>query len=143
MNDNLKVLFGFLGGTIVAVEGGYKVLQHHSPDKIYQRLSDAKWFLALRWCDRCDTPAAILNNTGQLSFYNQPALQIGENIFIPIEYRQAIFNKCLEIKPGETVNYSITGEDSIRVMEIQSVEIDPRYGKVALVRATSFICSSV
>ncbi len=47
MSDNLKVLFGFLGGTIVAVEGGYKVLQDHSPDKIYQRLSDAKWFLAL------------------------------------------------------------------------------------------------
>ena len=65
MSDNLKVLFGFLGGTIVAVEGGYKVLQDHSPDKIYQRLSDAKWFLALRWCDHCSTPAAILNNAGQ------------------------------------------------------------------------------
>ena len=133
MSDNLKVLFGFLGGTIVAVEGGYKVLQHHSPNKIYNRLSDAKWFLALRWCDRHSKAAAILNNTGQLSFYNQPALQIGENQFIPIEHRQAIFNKCLEIKAGETVTYSMTNEDKLRVIKIQSVEIDPRYGKVALV----------
>ena len=137
MSDNLKVLFGFLGGTIVAVEGGYKVLQHHSPDKIYQRLSDAKWFLALRWCDNCSMPAAILNNAGQLSFYNQPAFQIGENVFIPIEHRQAIFNQCLEIRPGGTVSYSVSCEDSNRVLEIQSVEIDPRYGKVALVREMS------
>ena len=137
MSDNLKVLFGFLGGTIVAVEGGYKVLQHHSPNKIYSRLSDAKWFLALRWCDLWDTPAAILNNTGQLSFYNQPALAIGENMFIPEEHRQAIFNESLAIKPGETVTYSIAGEDIIRVIEIQSVEIDPRYGKIALLRTIS------
>ncbi len=39
-------MFGFLGGTIMAVETGYKVLPHPKPDKIYNRLSDAKWFLA-------------------------------------------------------------------------------------------------
>jgi hypothetical protein len=61
-------MFGFLGGTIMAVETGYKVLPHPKPDKIYHRLSDAKWFLAVRWCDHLSTAAAIINNTGELAF---------------------------------------------------------------------------
>lgn len=62
MSDNLGAIFGFLGGTIVAVESGYKVFPHLKPEKIYKRLSDAKWFLALQWCDRQIAPAGIINN---------------------------------------------------------------------------------
>lgn len=69
MSDRLGMICGFLGGTIVSVESGYKVIPHPKPDKVYQRLSDAKWFLTLRWCDNLMTPAAIINNTGELSFY--------------------------------------------------------------------------
>lgn len=132
MSDRIGTVFGFLGGTIIAVESGYKVFPHPKPDKIYNRLSDAKWFLALRWCDSCSTPAGIINNTEELSFFNQIVLQIGEENFIPQEYRGNIFARCLPLKPNETVTYSITSPD--RILEIRALEIDSRYGKVALVR---------
>ena len=80
----------------------------------------------------CSTPAGIINNTEELSFFNQIVLQIGEENFIPQEYRGDIFARCLPLKPNETVTYSITSPE--RVLEIRALEIDSRYGKVALVR---------
>ncbi len=131
MSDRLGTMFGFLGGTIVAVESGYKVFPHPKSEKIYHRLSDAKWFLALRWCDNLSTPAGIINNTGELSFFNQIVLEMGEEKFIPQQYRQEIFARCLPLQPNQTVTYELSPN---RILSIQALEIDPRYGKVALVR---------
>ena len=132
MSDSLGAIFGFLGGTIVAVESGYKVFPHPKPEKIYHRLSDAKWFLALQWCDRQVAPAGIINNTGELSFVNQAVLKIGEEKFIPQPDRLEIFARCLPLQPNETVIYNLSAN---RILQIQALEIDPRYGKVALVIA--------
>ena len=131
MSDRFGTIFGFLGGTIVAVESGYKVFPHPKPDKVYNRLGDAKWFLALRWCDALATPAGIINNTGELAFINQVVLAMGEDNFIPPKYRKDIFNLCLPLKPNETTSYQLPNCDRL---EIQALEIDPRYGKVALVK---------
>ncbi|MDJ0688045.1 MAG: hypothetical protein QNJ41_06025 [Xenococcaceae cyanobacterium MO_188.B32] len=135
MSDRIGTIFGFLGGTIVAVESGYKVFPHPKPDKIYNRLSDAKWFLALRWCDNLSTPAGIINHIGELSFFNQIVLKIGEEQFIPKQYLQEVFAQCLHLKANETITYNLPFGD--RVLEIQALEIDSRYGKVALVRELS------
>ena len=81
MNDRQQIMFGFLGGTIIAVDNGYKVFPHPKPDKIYNRLSDAKWFLAVKWCDDLSSPAGIINNTGELAFLNRVVLEIGEEKF--------------------------------------------------------------
>ena len=122
MSNRLGMVCGFLGGTIVAVESGYKVFPHPKSEKIYHRLSDAKWFLALRWCDDLSTPAGIINNTGELSFFNQIVLEIGEEEFIPQKYRWEIFTQCLSLQPNETVNYELTLERK-PVLEIQALEI--------------------
>jgi hypothetical protein len=135
MSDRLGMVCGFLGGTIVAVDSGYKVFPHPKPEKIYNRLSDAKWFLALRWCDSLDTPAGIINHTGELAFLNQLVLGMGEENFIPQKYRAEIFTLCLSLKPNETFTYKLPMNNY--TLEIQALEIDPRYGKVALVRATA------
>ena len=132
MSDRLGTIFGFLGGTIIAIESGYKTMPHPKPEKVYNRLSDAKWFLAVRWCDNLTTAAAIINNTGEFSFYNQIVLKMGEEKFIPKQERQQIFAKSLLLQPTETTTHSLTSLD--RVIEIRSIEIDSRYGKVALVR---------
>lgn len=139
MADSINTLFGFLGGTILAVEGGYKVLPQTPSERIFNRLSDAKWFLALRWCEQWSTPAGILTNVSQIPFHNERALTLGADVFIPLEYRPAIFKLCLPLAPLETAQYSIPVEHSIacRTLEIQGIEIDPRYGKVALVRECS------
>ena len=127
---------GFLSGTIVAVESGYKVFPHPKPDKIYYRLSDAKWFLTITWCDNLSTLAGIINNTGELSFFNQIVLEMGENKFIPQQYRLDIFTQCLSQQPNETILYELPHGDRPQ-LEIQALEIDARYGKVALVRQIS------
>ncbi|MEM9271697.1 MAG: hypothetical protein AAGA80_01860 [Cyanobacteria bacterium P01_F01_bin.143] len=132
MSDRTVTMFGFLGGTIMSVESGYKVLPHPRPDKVYQRLSDAKWFLAVRWCDDLAVPAAIINNTGELAFFNETVLHMGEKQFIPQEYRLDIFAQCLSLTPNETVTHKVSNPE--RILEIRALEIDPRYGKVALVR---------
>lgn len=134
MSDRQKIMFGFLGGTVIAVENGYKVFPHPKPDKIYNRLSDAKWFLAIRWCDNLSTPAGIINNTGELAFLNQIVLEIGEEEFIPQQYRLDIFSQCLSLKPNQTNIYRLCDH---KVLEIRGLEIDSRYGKVALVREIS------
>lgn len=135
MSDRFGMVCGFLGGTIVAVDSGYKVFPHPKPEKIYNRLSDAKWFLALRWCDRLDTPAGIINNTGELAFLNHLVLKMGAEKFIPLQYRAEIFATCLSLQPNETFTYKSTFNNSS--LEIQGLEIDPRYGKVALVKIIS------
>lgn len=126
------MICGFLDGTIVAVESGYKVFPHPKPDKIYNRISDAKWFLALRWCDRVNTPAGIITNTGEFSFFNQLVLEIGEEQFLSSAERSAIFNQCLSLRADETITYSLPQSD--RIVEVRALIIDPRYGKVALVK---------
>lgn len=128
-------MFGFLGGTIMAVESGYKVWPHPNPDKTYNRLSDAKWFLAVRWCDNLLTPAAIINNIGELAFINQFVLKMGEENFIPRQYRLDIFSQCLPLLPNEIVTYEL--KNSEQILEIRGLEIDSRYGKVALVTESS------
>jgi hypothetical protein len=132
MSDRLEMVCGFLGGTIVAVDSGYKVFPHPKPEKIYNRLSDAKWFLALRWCDCLDIPAGIINNTGELAFLNHIVLEMGAENFIPQQYRLEIFALCLSLQPNEIYTYKPLFNN--RDLEIQALEIDPRYGKVALVR---------
>lgn len=134
MSDRLGMVCGFLGGTIVAVDSGYKVFPHLKPEKIYNRLSDAKWFLALQWCDRLATPAGIINNTGELAFVNQLVLTMGEEKFIPRPYRLEIVTQCLALQPNETVAYDLSLTGYSNTLEIQALEIDSRYGKVALVR---------
>ena len=126
----MNMICGFLGGTIVAVEAGYKVFPHPKPDKIYNRLGDAKWFLALQLCDRLSVPSGIINNTGELSFLNQIVLELGEEKFIPQQYRSDVFARCLSLQPNETTVYNLPD----RSLEIQALEIDSRYGKVALVK---------
>ena len=140
MSDRLGMVCGFLGGTIVGVEGGYRVFPHPQPEKIYRRLSDAKWFLALRWCDSWDAPAGIINNTGELAFFNQTVLEIGEEKFIPQPNRLQVFEQCLPLQPNETISYRLPFDDCSSLaldLEIQSLLIDARYGKVALVRQLS------
>ena len=132
MNQSIEVICGFLGGTILSVEGGYRVLQHPRPERVFCRIADARWFLAVNWCDQCSTPAGILTHDGSLSFQNQAAFAVGETNFLPLEHRKAIFNCCLCLMPGASTIYVIE-QDSHRV-EIQGLEIDPRYGKVAIVR---------
>jgi len=128
---------GFLGGTILSVEGGYRVLQHPHPERIFTRIADARWFLAVAWCDQCPTPAGILNHDGQLSFQNQAVLAVGETAFIPLENRKAVFSACLTLSPGEVMEYRIEPDNYAlgHQVEILSLEIDPRYGRVAAVRA--------
>ncbi|MGD1919302.1 MAG: hypothetical protein ACFCAD_10675 [Pleurocapsa sp.] len=132
MSDRLGMVCGFLGGTIIAVDSGYKVFPHPKPEKVYNRLSDAKWFLALKWCDSLSTSAGIINNTGELAFFNKIVLETGEENFIPQQYRLDIFALCLPLQPNEKTIYRFPLK-SRQDLEIQGLEIDSRYGKVALV----------
>ncbi|MEM9904327.1 MAG: hypothetical protein AAF921_04800 [Cyanobacteria bacterium P01_D01_bin.44] len=132
MNRSINVVCGFLGGTILSVDGGYRVLQHPRPDRIFSRIADARWFLAIAWCDQTATPAGILTHEGQLTFQNQAALALGDAFFLPLEHRKAIFSSCLSLTSGETTLYEI--QPSRRQIEILGIEIDPRYGKVAIVK---------
>ena len=127
-----SIVCGFLDGTILSVDGGYRVLQHPRPTRLFSRIADARWFLAISWCDHCPAPAGILNHEGQVPFYNQPAFSMGETAFLPLEHRKAIFNCCLTLSPGESKLYDIQPER--HQIEILAVEIDPRYGKVAIVK---------
>ncbi|MEM9007044.1 MAG: hypothetical protein AAGE59_26385 [Cyanobacteria bacterium P01_F01_bin.86] len=136
MSSSIDIACGFLGGTILSVEGGYRVLQHPRAERVFDRIADARWFLAVNWCDQCSSPAGVLTHEGQLSFQNEAALAMGETIFLPLEYRKAVFQCCLALGPGETTLYEIPGDGDrpCHQLEILGVEIDPRYGKVAIVR---------
>ena len=135
MDSSISVVCGFLGGTILAVEGGYRVLQHPRPERLFNRIADARWFLAVRWCDLYPAPAAILTHHEQFSFQNQAVLEMGETAFVPPNQRQAIFNAALTLKIGESIIQTIQTSDARNhhQVEVLSIEIDPRYGKVALV----------
>ena len=137
MNPSIDIACGFLGGTILSVEGGYRVLQHPRPERVFDRIADARWFLAVNWCDQSFTPAGILTHAGQLSFQNQAALAVGETAFLPLEHRKAVFNDCLSLMPGESTTYTIHSPRHRFCHQVQvlGLEIDPRYGKVALVKA--------
>ncbi|MGK7891764.1 MAG: hypothetical protein AB4042_20750 [Leptolyngbyaceae cyanobacterium] len=135
MDPSISIACGFLGGTILAVDGGYRVLQHPRPERLFDRIADARWFLAVRWCDSHSPPAAILTHNGQFSFQNQAVWAMGETTFIPLNQRQAIFNAARTLNAGESVIQPIhlSGTRHPHQVEVMSVEIDPRYGKVALV----------
>ena len=137
MSSPITVACGFLGGTILSVEGGYRVLQHPRPERVFDRIADARWFLAVNWCDRCPAPAAILTHDGQLSFQNQAALVVGEDEFLPRQQRPYIFDACLSLEAGDSAVYTVEKpcdryNHQVRVL---GIEIDPRYGKVAIVQA--------
>jgi hypothetical protein len=136
MTHSIPMACGFLGGTILSVEGGYRVLQHPYPERGFTRIADARWFLAVSWCDQSPTPAGILNHDGQLTFQNQAVLAVGETAFLPLEYRKTVFNACLTLSPGELMDYTVLFDNRSlgHQVEILSLEIDPRYGRVAAVR---------
>lgn len=136
MDSSINVACGFLGGTILSTEGGYRVLQHPRPERVFKRIADARWFLAVNFCDGCPLPAGILNHEGTLSFQNEAALTLGETAFLPLEHRKAIFTACLTLSPGESTTYSLSGsEPSKHALQIWGLEVDPRYGRVAIVRS--------
>lgn len=137
MNEpSMSVVCGFLGGTILSVEGGYRVLQHPRPDRVFRRIADARWFLAVQWCDRYPAPAAILTHDGQLSFYNGAVLDLGEAQFLPPDQRQAVFTAGLEGHLGQVVVYPPASiPRAPQQFEVFSFEIDPRYGQVVMVCA--------
>lgn len=134
MNPSIDIACGFLDGTIISVEGGYRILQHPRSERVFNRLSDARWFLAVRWCNQCETPAGILTHDGQLSFHNQASLTLGETVFLPLEHRQAIFDRCLSLSPNTKTLYVISENHHLEVFPL---EIDPRYGKITIVRQIS------
>lgn len=135
----MSVVCGFLDGTIFSVEGGYRVLQHPRPERIFDRIADARWFLAVNWCDRCDGPAAILTHNGQLSFENQATRIVGEAEFLPFAARSHIFQAGLSAKPGQFACVTVHKPDDhcSHQVKVTSLEIDPRYGPVAIVQAVA------
>ncbi|MEL6606488.1 MAG: hypothetical protein AAFP20_25175, partial [Cyanobacteria bacterium J06614_10] len=71
MTTSIDIICGFLGGTILSVEGGYRVLQHPKPGRVFSRIADAKWFLAVNWCEQFSVPTGILTHEGQVSYFNR------------------------------------------------------------------------
>lgn len=108
------------------------MLQHPKPGRVFSRIADAKWFLAVNWCEQFSVPAGILTHEGQVSYFNEAVLDIGETAFLPLEHRRGIFEICRTLCPGESGTYQLFENEAVRVL---GVEIDPRYGKVALVSA--------
>jgi hypothetical protein len=137
MTFSTSVVCGFLGGTIFSVEGGYRVLQHPRPDRVFERIADARWFLAVNWCDRSPNPAGILTHDGTLSFGNQCVQVVGETEFLPLAERSNVFKVGLSAKPGKPAIYTICkfSDRHHHQVNIMSLEIDSRYGKVAIIQA--------
>lgn len=135
MSQPITVACGFLGGTILSVTGGYRVLEHPRADKVFARISEARWFLAVQWCDRHNKPAVILTHDGQFSFQNQAVLLDGAGFLLPIE-RANIFHYARQLPLGKIAIYHLnpTGDRPAQQMELMALEIDPRYGRVILVR---------
>ncbi|MEM8604794.1 MAG: hypothetical protein AAGF24_13290 [Cyanobacteria bacterium P01_H01_bin.121] len=139
MPSSINVICGFLGGTILSTEVGYRVLQHPQPERTFDRIADARWYLAVSWCDACLTPAGILNHQGTLSFYNPLVSAVGERTFLPSDQRQPVFDCCRLLRTGELAYYVIRQPDGghCHRVQVQSIDIDPRYGNVVLVRAVT------
>lgn len=138
MSQPISVACGFLGGTILSVTGGYRVLEHPRPDKVFTRISEARWFLAVQWCDRHAEPAAILTHDGQFSFQNLAVLADTAGFLLPVE-RMEIFHHSRQLNLGESHYYTVTptGDRVVLQVELMPLEIDPRYGRVTLVRQIS------
>ena len=136
MGHSINVAVGFLAGTIISVDGGYRVLQHPKKDRIFKRLADARWFLAVHWCDQYPTPAGILTHDGQVTFQNHAALAMGDTLFLPLQYRKDIFRQCLTLAPGQMLPYTIEDKDKVSgtSLEIMGLDVDPRYGRIALIK---------
>lgn len=136
MSQSIDIACGFLGGTIFSVEGGYRVLQHPRPERVFDRIADARWFLAVNWCDQWDQPAGILTYDGRLSFQNQAASALGETRFLPLEHRRAIFDSGLTLNHWESGRYTLPPQPDQpgQGLAILGIDIDPRYGRVVLVR---------
>ena len=136
MDHFIDVAVAFLGGTIISVKDGYRVLKHPKKAHVFNRIADARWFLAVHWCDQFPTPAGILTHDGQLTFQNHAALATGETLFLPLQLRKAVFNHCLTLAPGEFVTYTVKAAAQVdeHQLVIMGLDIDPRYGRVALVR---------
>jgi len=132
MSHSTSIICGFLGGTIVSVEGGYRVLQHPCRYRVFDRIADARWFLAITWCDQLYSPAGILTHDGRLSFQNQAALALGESLFLHPKCRASVFSACTS-SSGDQASIRLIQPDG-RQLEVTGVEIDPRYGRVAMVR---------
>lgn len=135
MDYALGTIFGFLGGTIVSCSEGYRVLEHPNPKRVYCRLSEAKWFLALRWCEQLHSPAGILNYEGGLAFYNAASLRMGDEAFVPLYYRTLVFEQCLKHPLGEAFLYPCPWNVGQQTLRITGIEIDPRFGRIALVQS--------
>ncbi|MGD1940123.1 MAG: hypothetical protein ACFB0G_02315 [Leptolyngbyaceae cyanobacterium] len=133
----MGVVCGFLDGTIISVEGGYRVLQHPRPARVFDRIADARWFLAVSFCDDYPAPAGILNHEGKLSFQNEAALTMGETAFLPLELRKAVFGAGLTLSPGESTTATIHPHQP--AVQVWGLEIDPRYGRVAIVRTLTAV----
>ncbi|MEM6256086.1 MAG: hypothetical protein AAF821_24500 [Cyanobacteria bacterium P01_D01_bin.156] len=136
MSYSINVAVAFLGGTILSVEGGYRVLQHPKKDHLFNRIADARWFLAVHWCDQYPTPAGILTHDGQVTFQNHAALAVGDTLFLPLQHRKHIFQQCLTLPPGDLACYTLQNRDQNHPtqLEIMGLDIDPRYGRIALIR---------
>ena len=61
---------------------------------------------------------------------------MGETLFLPLQCRKAVFNTCLTLEPGEFATYTVGDPSQIdrHNIEIMGLDIDPRYGRVALIR---------
>ena len=71
-----------------------------------------------------------------LSFQNEAALNVGETNFLPPAHRSAIFDACRWLSPGESTDYALSTRDRAEpTLQIWGLEVDPRYGRVAIVRA--------
>ncbi|MEM9809066.1 MAG: hypothetical protein AAF959_27745 [Cyanobacteria bacterium P01_D01_bin.56] len=136
MDHSINVAVAFLGGTIISVDGGYRVLQHPKKQHTFSRIADARWFLAVYWCDQHPTPAGILTHDGQVTFQNHAALAVGDTLFLPLQYRKDIFQRCLTLTPGNLDIYTIQKSEfhNESQLDIMGLDIDPRYGRVALVK---------
>jgi|GEM_PF-805305 len=137
MDFPITVACGFLDGTILSVEGGYRVLQHPRPERVFERISDARWFLAVNWCEHCPAPAGILTHDGTLSFENPAIRVVGATEFLPFKERASVFRAGFAAQPGKPAIYTIrkSNQHDSHQLEVMNLEIDPRYGKVAIVRA--------
>ena len=57
---------------------------------------------------------------------------MGETAFLPLELRKAVFDACLTLSPGESTTFTI--HPSQPPVQVWGLEIDLRYGRVAIVR---------
>ncbi|MEO1591556.1 MAG: hypothetical protein AAFU71_09720, partial [Cyanobacteria bacterium J06632_22] len=59
-------------------------------------------------------------------------ISLGETLFLPHKHRQAVFSACTS-SSADQANIRLVQPDG-RQLEVTGVDIDPRYGRVAMVR---------